>query len=115
MASISLGDHFEKFVRKQISKGRYQNVSEIVRAGLRMLEDYEVIRQERVRSLKAGINDAWDDPGSSRPAADVFDRLEALHADTVAASSKTRASSCLSSCRGSRSHWALSLHRWAKR
>ena len=91
MASISLGDHFEKFVQKQISRGRYQNVSEIVRAGLRMLEDYEMTQQERVRSLKAKINDAWEDPKPSRPAADVFERLESLHADTAAASSKTRA------------------------
>jgi len=73
------------------SEGRYQNVSEIVRAGLRMLEDYEMTRRERMRRLKAKINDAWDDPGPSRPADDVFGRLESLHADTVAASSKTRA------------------------
>src|SRR5689334_1301256 len=45
MASISLGEHFEKFVQEQISQGRYQNVSEVVRAGLRMLEDYEMTRR----------------------------------------------------------------------
>lgn len=75
MASISLGEHVERFAQEQISQGRYQNVSEVVRAGLRMLEDYEMKRQERLRSLKAKINDAWNDPSPSQPAADAFGRI----------------------------------------
>lgn len=90
MASVSLGDHFEKFAQEQISQGRYQNVSEVVRAGLRMLEDYEMTRQERLRSLKARINEAWDDPNPSRPADEVFDQLEKRHA-TIARPSNRRA------------------------
>jgi len=91
VASISLGDHFEKFAQEQISRGRYQNVSEVVRAGLRMLEDYELNRQERLRSPKAKINDAWDDPRRSLTADEVLDQLEKHHLDTVAASSNRRA------------------------
>lgn len=91
MASISLGDHFEKFAHEQIANGRYQNVSEVVRAGLRMLEDYEMARHERLKRLKTKVNDAWDDLGPSSPASDVFGRIERLHADTVASSSNTRA------------------------
>ena len=37
--SITLGEHFEQFVNDSISAGRYQTVSEVVRAGLRKLED----------------------------------------------------------------------------
>jgi antitoxin ParD1/3/4 len=91
MASISLGDHFEKFAREQISQVRYQNVSEVVRAGLRMLEDYEMVRLERLTSLKAKINEAWDDPRASRPAAAAFGRVEKLHADTVKSPTSNRA------------------------
>jgi antitoxin ParD1/3/4 len=91
MASISLGDHFEKFAQDQIAQGRFQNVSEVVRAGLRMLEDYELSRQERMQSLKSRINDAWDDPGPSRPADDAFGRIEKLHGDAEARSSDKRA------------------------
>lgn len=91
MASVSLGDHFEKFAQEQITRGRYQNVSEVVRAGLRMLEDYEMTRQERLSGLKARINDAWDDASPSRPAADAFGRLEKLHADVVTRPAKARA------------------------
>ena len=39
--SISLGDYFERFVQSRIKEGRYKNVSEIVRAGLRLLEEEE--------------------------------------------------------------------------
>ena len=39
--SISLGNHFESFVEYSISKGKFNNVSEFVRAGLRLLEEEE--------------------------------------------------------------------------
>ena len=90
MASISLGDHFEKFAAKQVSRGRYRNVSEVVRAGMRLLEDYEQSRQERLRQLKARIDEAWDDPAPSRSATETFGRIEKLHADTVAPPSNRR-------------------------
>jgi hypothetical protein len=54
-------------------------------------EHNEPARQERLRRLAAKINDAWDDPGPSRPAAEAFDRIEKLHADAVAPSPKTGA------------------------
>jgi antitoxin ParD1/3/4 len=88
MSSISLGNHFEKFVQDQISGGRYQNASEVVRAGLRLLEDVEMSRQERISFLKSEIDAAWDDPTPSKPANEVFDRLENLYADLSGA--KTR-------------------------
>ena len=91
MASISLGDHFERFAQDQIAQGRYQNVSEVVRAGLRMLEDYEMTRQERLKGLKAKINEGWDDPRPSLTADEVSDQLEKHHLDAVAASANRRA------------------------
>lgn len=39
--SISLGNHFDTFVQDSISNGRFKNASEVVRAGLRMLEEDE--------------------------------------------------------------------------
>ena len=39
--SITLGDHFDGFIAQQINNGRYASASEVVRAGLRLLEDNE--------------------------------------------------------------------------
>ena len=39
--SISLGDHFENFVDDKVSTGRFKNASEVIRAGLRLLEEEE--------------------------------------------------------------------------
>lgn len=39
--SISLGTHFESFIDQSVAKGRFQNASETVRAGLRLLEEEE--------------------------------------------------------------------------
>ena len=39
--SISLGNYFDNFIQSRISEGRYKNVSEVVRAGLRLLEEEE--------------------------------------------------------------------------
>jgi antitoxin ParD1/3/4 len=54
--SISLGDYFDNFVSSQVSAGRYKNVSEVVRAGLRLLEDEE----NKVIALKKAIQEGID-------------------------------------------------------
>ena len=47
MASFTLGDHFDAFVRDLLATGRFNNASEVIRAGLRLLEDQERVRQTR--------------------------------------------------------------------
>ena len=54
--SISLGEYFDTFVRNSISKGRFKNVSEVIRAGLRLLEEEE----SKVIALKTAIQDGID-------------------------------------------------------
>lgn len=39
--SISLDDHFAEFLGREVASGRYRSASEVVRAGLRLLEDHE--------------------------------------------------------------------------
>ena len=54
--SISLGNHFDEFVSDQVSAGRYKNVSEVIRAGLRLLEDEE----SKVIALRNAIQEGID-------------------------------------------------------
>ena len=43
--SVALGSYFDDFIKSQISQGRYNNASEVIRAGLRLLEDNESIEE----------------------------------------------------------------------
>ena len=80
MASIALGDHYEKFIKRQLESGRYNNASEVVRAGLRMLEDFEASRERWLRQeIPARMAEMRDDPSAGIPAEQVFDDLEARH------------------------------------
>ena len=54
--SVSLGNYFEGFVDGKISEGRYKNASEVIRAGLRLLEEEE----SRVTALKQAIRNGVD-------------------------------------------------------
>lgn len=54
--SISLGEYFDSFVRNSVSKGRYKNASEVIRAGLRLLEEEE----SKVIALKKAIHEGID-------------------------------------------------------
>jgi antitoxin ParD1/3/4 len=54
--SITLGNYFEDFVQKRISAGRYKNASEVIRAGLRLLEEEE----DKVAALKQAIQEGID-------------------------------------------------------
>jgi antitoxin ParD1/3/4 len=51
--SVSLGSHFESFVEHSISNGRFNNASEVIRAGLRLLEEEE----SRLSILKTAIQE----------------------------------------------------------
>ncbi|EMX9648104.1 type II toxin-antitoxin system ParD family antitoxin [Salmonella enterica] len=70
--SVALSPYFEDFIREQIESGRYNNTSEVIRAGLRALEERE--QQVKLESLRnaviAGMNS-----GDSKNAEAIFGRL----------------------------------------
>ena len=69
--SVVLGAYFEKFIKANISQGRYNNASEVVRAGLRLLEE----REEQISMLKTMI-----DEGIGSGVAEDFEPHQYLHA-----------------------------------
>jgi len=49
--SVTLGDHFAAFVDRQVESGRYGSTSDVVRAGLRLLEEHEA----KLEALRAAL------------------------------------------------------------
>lgn len=62
--SVSLGDHFASFVDRSVESGRYQSASDVVRAGLRLLEEHEAkleaLRQALIAGEQSGEPSALD-------------------------------------------------------
>ncbi|MEW7290643.1 type II toxin-antitoxin system ParD family antitoxin [Aquimarina sp. 2304DJ70-9] len=54
--SISLGNYFDQFIQSRIRDGRFKNVSEVIRAGLRLLEEEE----SKAIALKNAIQEGID-------------------------------------------------------
>ncbi len=52
--SITLGDHFDGFIASQIESGRFGSASEVIRAGLRLLENTETRLQTVRKALEQG-------------------------------------------------------------
>ena len=77
--SVALSPHFVTFIRDQVESGRYNNVIEVVRDGLRLLED--AARQQAIQ-LPPLRNDiaAGKASGEALAAAPVFVRLQAKYA-----------------------------------
>jgi len=71
--SITLGDHFDGFISSQVNTGRYGSVSEVVRAGLRLLEKTETKTEALRRLLEEG-----EQSGTASYSFDAFiDELDA--------------------------------------
>ncbi len=71
--NVSLTPELEQFVQSRVASGRYQTASEVVREGLRLLEERELARATALKELRAKI----------RRGVEQADRGELLDGETV--------------------------------
>ena len=62
--SVTLGDHFAAFIDRQVENGRYGSASDVLRAGLRLLEEHEMkieqLRAALIEGEQSGPSTAFD-------------------------------------------------------
>ena len=66
--SFSVGEHFSDFIEAQVSAGRYSSASDVVRAGLRLLEEQEA----KLAALRAALIDGEESGVSARSVHDIW-------------------------------------------
>ena len=76
--SYALGEKFDRFVQRLIKSGRYNSKSEVIREGLRLLQDREKTREIQIEELRDAFRQGMES-GPRIPADAVFDRLEAKY------------------------------------
>lgn len=59
--SITLGNYFDRFIQGILRKGRYKNASEVIRAGLRLLEEEEHRINALRKAIDEGVNSGFVD------------------------------------------------------
>lgn len=81
-SSYVIGEHFEQFIKDQLQQGRYASASEVIRNGLRALEDREKLRALKLEALRADIQQGINS-GPSRPLQHVSTELQARYQNWV--------------------------------
>ena len=83
--TVSLPAEHVKFIDEQVASGSYASASEVVRAGLRALQERDAAVERWLREDVAPVYDAMQaDPGRARSMEDVFGEIRARHARTLA-------------------------------
>jgi antitoxin ParD1/3/4 len=78
MTNISLTVKQEDFLQKKVRSGRYASSSEVVREALRLFEEYDFVREQKIRTIRRGVMEARDelDNGHSSSGVAVFDEMK---------------------------------------
>ena len=86
--SVALSPHFEAFIRQLVESGRFNNASEVVRAGLRLLEEHEAEQAAKLQALREAVAVGLAS-GPDLSEDEVFDRLEAKYLAMAEAAERT--------------------------
>ena len=70
--SFSVGEHFSGFIEAQVSAGRYSSASDVIRAGLRLLEEQEA----KLAALRTALADGEQSGVSDRNVRDIWSAVK---------------------------------------
>jgi antitoxin ParD1/3/4 len=73
--SYSIGKHFEELIDNLVESGRYATASEVMREGLRLVEEREERRKAKLEALRAEIQKGFDS-GPMEEVGDMFERIK---------------------------------------
>ncbi|MBP0618255.1 type II toxin-antitoxin system ParD family antitoxin [Jiella mangrovi] len=65
MASVTIGEHYERMLQSMVESGRYSTASEVIREGLRLVEEREEFRQAKLAALRQLIAEG-DESGDAK-------------------------------------------------
>ena len=74
--NVVLSEHQHELVEALVQSGRYQNASEVLREGLRLIEERERIEEAKLKALKQAAHQGWADVSAGRHADLADDQLE---------------------------------------
>lgn len=74
--NVVLSDHQHELVEGLVQSGRYQNASEVLREGLRLIEERERVEQAKLKALKQAARQGWADVSAGRFADVADDQLD---------------------------------------
>jgi len=74
--NVVLSEHQQELVETLVQSGRYQNASEVLREGLRLIEERERIGEAKLKALKQAARQGWADVSAGRYADVADDQLE---------------------------------------
>ncbi|MBK6865595.1 MAG: type II toxin-antitoxin system ParD family antitoxin [Ideonella sp.] len=74
--NVVLSEHQQALVETLVRSGRYQNASEVLREGLRLVEERERIAQAKLKAIRQATRQGWADVSAGRYADVADDQLE---------------------------------------
>jgi antitoxin ParD1/3/4 len=74
--NVVLSEHQQQLVEALVKSGRYQNASEVLREGLRLIAERERLEEAKLKALKQAARQGWSDVSAGRYADVADDQLE---------------------------------------